>query len=101
MNTIKKPCYCFFFFLNDPATPKIYTLPLPDALPILPVAQEARTDHAHQDEDGDAEQRRREGGGKQVRHLDAGGGERDDVVDAAAQPADAGDELAEIGRAHV
>src|SRR2546427_2545417 len=24
----------FFFFLNDPATPEIYTLPLHDALPI-------------------------------------------------------------------
>ena len=23
-----------FFFFNDPATPEIYTLPLPDALPI-------------------------------------------------------------------
>src|SRR5258708_32574279 len=25
---------CLFFFFNDPATPEIYTLPLPDALPI-------------------------------------------------------------------
>src|ERR1039457_7706428 len=27
----------FFFFFNDPATTELYTLPLHDALPILPV----------------------------------------------------------------
>src|SRR5256885_15302687 len=27
-------CLLFFFFLNDPATTEIYTLPLHDALPI-------------------------------------------------------------------
>src|SRR3712207_7039524 len=27
--------YVIFFFFNDPATPEIYTLSLPDALPIL------------------------------------------------------------------
>src|SRR3989337_489570 len=27
-------CAFFFFFLNDPAPPEIYPLPLPDALPI-------------------------------------------------------------------
>src|SRR2546422_7217030 len=29
----------FFFFLNDPATTEIYTLPLPDALPICGTAE--------------------------------------------------------------
>src|SRR5260370_10054667 len=29
---------CMFFFFNDPATPEISTLPLPDALPICPPA---------------------------------------------------------------
>src|SRR3712207_7815969 len=27
-------CFIVFFFFNDPATPEISTLPLPDALPI-------------------------------------------------------------------
>src|SRR3989454_9116276 len=31
----------FFFFFNDPATPEIYTLPLHDALPILPLRRVA------------------------------------------------------------
>src|SRR5256884_7561107 len=31
-----KPFFWFFFFLNDPATPEIYPLPLHDALPICP-----------------------------------------------------------------
>src|SRR2546430_16673445 len=30
------PCYCFFFFLNNPATPEIYPLSLPDAFPTSP-----------------------------------------------------------------
>src|SRR5256886_13125887 len=29
------PYLAFFFFLNDPPTPEIYPLPLPDALPIF------------------------------------------------------------------
>src|SRR2546430_16614502 len=29
------PFFFFFFFFNDPATTEIYTLPLPDALPIF------------------------------------------------------------------
>ena len=29
--------FLFFFFFNDPATPEIYPLSLPDALPILRV----------------------------------------------------------------
>src|SRR5258708_39660336 len=30
------PLSLLFFFFNDPAPPEIYTLPLPDALPISP-----------------------------------------------------------------
>src|SRR2546428_13596988 len=30
----REACYLFFFFFNDTATTEIYTLPLPDALPI-------------------------------------------------------------------
>src|SRR5256885_13061421 len=33
----------FFFFLNDPAPPEIYPLPLHDALPICPVERCPRT----------------------------------------------------------
>src|SRR5256885_14734712 len=44
--------FLFFFFLNDPATPEIYPLPLHDALPIysragLPRQQVYRTFSAH------------------------------------------------------
>ena len=31
---IQTTMYVFFFFFNDPPTPEIYTLSLPDALPI-------------------------------------------------------------------
>src|SRR3712207_9006866 len=34
----------YFFFFNDPATPEIYTLPLPDALPIPRQARPPRAD---------------------------------------------------------
>src|SRR2546430_17129897 len=40
-----------FFFLNDPAPPDFYPLPLPDALPILvverPAAADMRRRHPH------------------------------------------------------
>src|SRR2546430_4618942 len=36
-NPLPSPHLFFFFFFNDPATPEIYTLPLPAALPICPV----------------------------------------------------------------
>src|SRR2546430_6606123 len=32
--SIRRRCYCFFFFFNDTATTEIYTLSLHDALPI-------------------------------------------------------------------
>src|SRR2546430_6483814 len=34
--SITYDCTPFFFFFNDPPPPEIYTLPLPDALPISP-----------------------------------------------------------------
>src|SRR5256885_12937819 len=36
------PLCLIFFFLNDPAPPKIHPLPLPAALPIFPAARAAR-----------------------------------------------------------
>src|SRR5256885_8320384 len=38
------PCVSFFFFLNDPAPPKIYPLPLPAALP-TPLWHPGAVDH--------------------------------------------------------
>src|SRR5256885_8044842 len=32
--TSQSPAKCLFFFFNDPATPEIYPLPLPDPFPI-------------------------------------------------------------------
>src|SRR5256884_8640348 len=38
--------YPFFFFLNDPPPPEIYTFPLHDALPISPSAAASRANSA-------------------------------------------------------
>src|SRR5256884_2837396 len=37
ISAIDQTNFFFFFFLMDPATPEIYPLPLPDALPISPI----------------------------------------------------------------
>src|SRR3954464_5610953 len=39
--------FCGFFFFNDPATTEIYTLPLPDALPISARHGEPRRRNVH------------------------------------------------------
>src|SRR5256886_16653191 len=98
--TIRPRSLFFFFFFNESATPEIYPLSLPDALPIFACDPSALADRQrHVLEHAQAAEQRvdLEGAGEPALHP-ARLGQRRHVLAAEQDTAAAG---CQIGRAHV